>query len=454
MNMQVTETNNQGLRRDYKVVVPASQLQTEIASQLAEMGKSAKIPGFRPGKIPMPVLKQRFLGNILPRVVERAVTDSSSKVMNERGLRAAGQPKIEIVSFPEEGDLEYTMSVDLFPEIQPVDFKSLELERIAVDVPDEDIEEELKRMAARQRNSEPIATPRPSRNKDVVVIDFVGKLDGEAFDGGSATDHHLALGSGSFIPGFEEQLVGKNAGDRVEVDVKFPDEYPAEHLKGKAVQFEVTIKEIRELKPVDVNEELAKSFGQVSLETMRKTVREHMGREYQALTRSRMKRQLLDQLAEKHSFELPAGLVDAEFAAIWRQIEADQKAGRLDAEDKDKSEEQLRKEYRDIAERRVKLGLLLSEVGRVNNIEVSQEDLTRAVMAEARQYPGQEKQVVEYYQKQPQALAQLHAPIYEDKVVDYIIELADVKERKLSPKELVAEFGTESKEEGSESAGA
>jgi trigger factor len=435
------------------VVVPASQLQTEIVSQLTEMGKSAKIPGFRPGKIPMPVLRQRFLGNVLPRVVERAVTDSSSKVMNERGLRAAGQPKIEIVSFPDEGDLEYTMSVDLFPEIQPVDFKSLELERIAVDVPDEDVEEELKRMASRQRNSEPIATARPSQKEDVVVIDFVGKLDGEPFDGGSATDHHLALGSGSFIPGFEEQLIGKNAGEQAAVEVTFPDEYPAEHLKGKKVQFDVTVKEIRELKPVEVNEELAKAFGLESLEAMRKTIREHMGREYSAVTRSRMKRQLLDQLAEKHSFDLPAGLVDSEFEAIWRQIEADQKAGRLDAEDKDKSEEQLRKEYRDIAERRVKLGLLLSEVGRVNNIEVSQEDLTRAVMAEARQYPGQEKQVVEYYQKQPQALAQLHAPIYEDKVVDYIIELAEVKERKLSPKELVAEFGTEASEEGSESTG-
>ncbi|MEX2296558.1 MAG: trigger factor [Dongiaceae bacterium] len=452
--MQVTETNNQGLRRDYKIVVPASQLQTEIASELAEMGKSAKIPGFRPGKIPMPVLKQRFLGNIMPRVVERAVTDSSSKVMNERGLRAAGQPKIEIVSFPEEGDLEYTMSVDLFPEIQPVDFKSIALERIAVDVPDEDIEEELKRMASRQRNSEPIATPRPAQKDDVVVIDFVGKLDGELFDGGSATDHHLALGSGSFIPGFEEQLVGKNAAEQTLVEVTFPDEYPAEHLKGKSVQFDVTIKEIREPKPVEVNEDFAKAFGQESLDAMRKTVREHMGQEYRSLTRSRMKRQLLDQLAEKHSFELPAGLVDAEFEAIWRQIEADQKAGRLDADDKDKPEEQLRKEYRDIAERRVKLGLLLSEVGRVNNIEVSQEDLTRAVMAEARQYPGQEKQVVEYYQRQPQALAQLHAPIFEDKVVDYIIELADVKERKLSPKELVAEFGAEPKEEGGESAGA
>ncbi|MEX0807952.1 MAG: trigger factor [Dongiaceae bacterium] len=450
--MQVTETNNQGLRRDYKVVVPASQLQTDIASELAEMGKSAKIPGFRPGKIPMPVLKQRFLGNIMPRVVERAVTDSSSKVMNERGLRAAGQPKIEIVSFPEEGDLEYTMSVDLFPEIQPVDFKSIALERIAVDIPDEDVEEELKRMASRQRNSEPIASPRPAQKDDVLVIDFVGKLDGEPFDGGSATDHHLALGSGSFIPGFEDQLIGKNAGEQAVVDVTFPDEYPAEHLKGKSVQFDVTIKEIREPKPVEVNEEFAKSFGQESLDAMRKTVREHMAREYSSLTRSRIKRQLLDQLAEKHSFELPAGLVDTEFEAIWRQIEADQKAGRLDAEDKDKTEEQLRTEYRDIAERRVKLGLLLSEVGRVNNIEVSQEDLTRAVMAEARQYPGQEKQVVEYYQRQPQALAQLHAPLFEDKVVDHIIELADVKERKLSPKELVAEFGA--KEEGGESAGA
>jgi trigger factor len=445
--MQITETRNEGLSRAYKVVVPASQIEPNITSELEELGKSTKIPGFRPGKIPLTVLRQRFLGNVLPRVIERALRDSSTKLMNERGLRAAGQPKFEGINHSEAGDLEYNVSIDLFPEFDMVDFSTVELERLKVEVPDADIAEELTRLASRQRRSEPLASPRPSQKDDVVVIDFVGKIGGEAFEGGSATDHHLALGSGSFIPGFEDQLIGKNVGEQLLVGVTFPEDYPNKAYAGKPATFEVTIKEIRELKPVAVDEEFAKSMGQESVEKLRGVVRDYMAREYQQLGRARLKRQLLDVLAEKHRFALPQGLVDAEFDAIWQQIEADRQAGRLDPEDKDKSEEALRKEYREIAERRVKLGLVLSEVGRKHNIEVSQEDLSRAVMAEARQYPGREKQVVEYYQRQPQALAQLHAPIYEDKVVDHIIEMAKISERTVSPKELSDELAAGQRDE-------
>jgi trigger factor len=447
MEMQITETHNEGLRRDYNVVIPASQIEPKINSELEALGQSTKIPGFRPGKIPMTVLRQRFLGNVLPRVIEQALQDSSNELMNERGLRAAGQPKFESINRSDSGDLEYSISIDLFPEIEIVDFSGVELERVAVEIPDSDVEEELQRIASRQRKSEPLAEARPCKSDDVVVIDFVGKIDGEIFEGGSATDHHLALGSGNFIPGFEDQLIGKSAGEETVVNVTFPDDYPNKEFAGKAASFDVKIKEIRELKPVEVNEEFAKTMGQDSLEALRKAIRDYMAREFQQLTRGRMKRQLLDVLAERHKFELPLGLVDTEFNAIWQQIEADRKAGRLDPEDKDKSDDALRAEYREIAERRVKLGLVLSEVGRKNNIEVSQEDLTRAMMAEARQYPGREQEVVEYYRKQPQALARLHAPIYEDKVVDFIVEAAKLNERKVTPKQLSEEFASEQKDD-------
>ncbi len=451
--MQITETRNEGLSRAFKVVVPASQIEPKIASELEELGKSTKIPGFRPGKIPMTVLRQRFLGNVLPRVIEHALRDSSTRLMNERGLRAAGQPKFEDINRSEAGDLEYNVLIDLFPEFEMVDFSTVELERVKVDVPDADVEEELQRIASRQRRSEPLASPRPSQKDDVVVIDFAGKIGGEPFDGGSATDHHLALGSGSFIPGFEDQLIGKNVGEEVLVGVKFPEDYPNKEYAGKPATFEVTIKDIRALEPAEVNEEFAKFMGQESLEMLRAAVKDHLGREYQQLARARLKRQLLDVLADKHRFPLPQGLVDSEFDAIWQQIESDRAAGRLDPEDKDKSEEALRKEYRDIAERRVKLGLVLSEVGRKHNIEVSQEDLSRAVLAEARQYPGREKQVMEYYQRRPQALAQFHAPIYEDKVVDHIVEMAKVRERTVTPNELADEMSESQKHEGSTSGG-
>ncbi|WP_119458597.1 trigger factor [Rhodospirillaceae bacterium SYSU D60014] len=437
--MQVTETTADGLKREFKVVIPASDVQEKMDHRLQELGKTIRMPGFRPGKVPLQLLKQRFGQSIMGEIIERTVTDSSTQVMTERNLRPAVQPKIEIVSFPEGADLEYSMALEVVPEITPMDFSTLELERLTVDIPDSEIDEALQRLAQRQRKSEPLATPRPAQNGDVVVIDFTGRIDGVEFPGGAATDHYLELGSGSLIPGFEEQLVGANAGDQVTVTVTFPEDYPNKELAGKEAAFDVTIKEIREPVAATIDDELAKSFGLEDLAAMRGSVREQIEKEYGGVSRGKLKRQLLDALAAEHDFEVPAGMVEAEFEGIWRQIESDREQGRLDEEDAAKSEDDLKADYRAIAERRVRLGLLLSEVGRLNNIQVSNDELTRAILAEARRYPGQERKVMEFYQKSPEALAQVRAPLYEDKVIDYILELAKVSDRKVEPATLLEE---------------
>jgi trigger factor len=434
--MQIIETNTDGLKREFKVVVPAKEVQDRIEGRLTELGRRIRLPGFRPGKVPLPLLKQRYGQSVRGEVLEQTVNDSSAKVISDRGLRAAGQPRIEILSQVGEGDLEYKLAVELIPDISPVDFKTLTFERLVVDVPENDVTEAIERAAKRLRKSNPVEPPRPAQSGDVVVIDFVGRTDGTEFPGGSATGHYLELGGGSFIPGFEEQLIGASAGDHRDVTVTFPADYPNDKLAGKAAEFAVDVKEIREPAPIEVNDELAKALGATDVANLHETIRQRLGNEYVAVSRSRLKRQLLDVLAERHQFEVPPGLVESEFSAIWSQIEADRARGRLDPEDAGKSEEQLKQEYRDIAIRRVKLGLLLSEVGRLNNIQVSNDELSRAIVNEARRHPGSERQVIEYYQKSPQALIQLRAPLYEDKVVDFILELATMNERKVSPEEL------------------
>jgi trigger factor len=434
--MQIIETNTDGLKREFKIVVPAKEVQDRIEGRLTELGRRIRLPGFRPGKVPLPLLKQRYGQSVRGEVLEQTVNDSSAKVISDRGLRAAGQPRIEILSQVGEGDLEYKLALELIPDISPVDFKTLTFERLAVDVPEKDVTDAVERAAKRFRKSNPVASPRPAQSGDVVVIDFVGRADGAEFPGGSATGHYLEVGSGSFIPGFEEQLIGAAAGDHRDVKVTFPADYPNAQLAGKAAEFAVDVKEIRELAPIEINEELAKALGATDVANLHETIRQRIGNEYSGVARSRLKRQLLDALAERHQFEVPPGLVEAEFSAIWAQIESDRARGRLDPEDAGKSEDQLKQEYRDIAVRRVKLGLLLSEVGRLNNIQVSNDELSRAIVNEARRHPGSERQVIEYYQKTPQALVQLRAPLYEDKVVDFILELATVNERKVSPEEL------------------
>jgi trigger factor len=438
--MQITETSNDGLKREFKVTIPERDVQQRVDSRLVQLGGGLKLPGFRPGKVPLPVLKQRFGRSVMGEVLEQAISDSSNKLLSERGLRPAGQPRIEILSGAERGDLEFSMAVELIPDIKVMDFKGVTLERLVVDVPDSEVEQAVERAAQRYRKTQPVTESRPAKKDDVAVIDFVGRVDGNEFAGGSATDYHLQIGSGSFIPGFEEQLIGVTVSERKSVSVTFPAEYPRAEVAGKEAVFDVTVKELRELAPLVLDDALAKDMGANDLADLRQNMSKGLAAEYAGLSRTRTKRQLLDILAEKHAFDAPAGLVETEFTAIWNQIEADRQLGRLDPEDANKSEDELKKEYREIAVRRVKLGLLLSEVGRLNNVQVSNDELSRAIMNEARRFPGQERKVVEYYQKTPQAMIQLRAPIYEDKVVDFILDQAQVNERRMSVEEFTKEM--------------
>ena len=446
--MQVTETSAEGMKREFKVVIPAQQFQDRIDRKLRDRQRSMRLPGFRPGKVPMTLVAKHWRKHVLGEELERAIGDSSAQIVSERGLRPAGQPKIEITAFQDGSDLEYSMAVELLPEIEPIDFASLELTRTVVEVPEEEVDKALERVAKDQAKSELVTEERPAANDEVVVIDFVGRIDGTEFAGGKAEDYHLRLGANMLIPGFEEQLVGAKVGEKREVNVSFPVDYPRKELAGRPAVFEVTVKELRHLIPAALDDELARGLGLEDLAQLRQRLREQFEAEYASASRGQIKRQLLDKLAERHDFQMPPGLVDAEFQAIWSQIEADHKKGLIDPEDKGKSEEELKSEYRAIAARRVKLGLLLSEVGRRAQVEVKQDELNRAVMNDARRYPGQERRVVEYYQNHPEALAQLRAPLYEDKVVDYILETAKVAERKVSPKEFAVELNDSNAPEG------
>ncbi len=439
--MQVTETQTEGLKRAYKVVISATELDDKIAHRLEELSGQIRIPGFRPGKAPLKVLRQRFGPSVRGEVLEKAVTDSSSQALSERNLRPASQPKIEIVSADDGKDLEYSMELEILPEIVPMEFSALELERVKITVGDQEVEEALERIAASNKTTREPAKAKQAETGDSIVLDFKGTVGGVAHPGMEATDHQLELGSSSFIAGFEEQLVGAKAGEARTVSVTFPDEYVNDELAGKEAVFECQIKQVLETVPAEVNDELAEKLGAENLAGLTQKVREQLESEYARLSRDKMKRGMLDKLADAHDFPAPLGMVDAEFDVIWQQITADKERGVVDPDDADKDEEALREEYRGIAERRVRLGLLLSEVGRINAIDVTQEEVNAAIMREAMQWPGQEQQVFKFYQENAQALAQLRAPLFEEKVVDYIAELAKVDERTLTLDELKAEDG-------------
>lgn len=435
--MQVTETSSEGLKRAFKVVVDAAEIETKTQAKLADIGSKVNIPGFRPGKIPPSVLKQRYGQAVMGEVVEEVVSESATKTISERDLKPALQPKIEIDSFDEGKDLEYTMEVELLPEFDVMDLSKLELERLKVKVGDQEVNEAIERILESRKDSEP--ADKAAEEGDIAVIDFVGKIDGVSFDGGSAEGHQLELGSGTFIPGFEEQLVGVKAGDEKEVTVKFPDDYRAEHLAGKEAVFEVKVQEVRKTVPATLNDDLAKSFGQDSVDDLKAAIRGEIENDYNGVARMRVKRQLLDALADEHEFTVPDGMVESEFEQIWKQFDERRKNNpdEIDDEDKEKSDDELKEEYREIAARRVRLGLVLAEIGDDNDIDVSKDEVTRAILQEAQRYPGRENEVFEYFQKNESAIAGIRAPIYEEKVVDYILELAKVTDKEVSPEELL-----------------
>jgi trigger factor len=434
--MQITETHSEGLSREFKVVVASSDIEEQVQTRLTELGRSIRLPGFRPGKVPIAILRKRYGPSVMGEVLERAVSDSSAQAMREHGLRPAMQPKIEILSFKEGADLEYKMALELLPEIAPPDFAGLKLERLRPEVSEAEVAAALERIARPHRKGEPIA--RAAAKGDEVVIDFVGTIDAKEFPGGTATEFHLELGTGRFVPGFEDQLEGAMAGEKRTVKVTFPADYGGEDLAGRDAEFATTVKEVRALTAPAIDDDLAKELGVESIEVLKRTVREQIEREYGSIARQRLKRALLDQLAAKHDFPVPTGMVDLEFESIWKQFEeAREKNKEAVAEDAGKSDETLKTEYRGIAERRVRLGLLLSDIGTKNAITVTQDEVNRALGEEARRHPGYEKQVIEFYRKNPDALANLRAPLFEDKIVDFIIEMADVTERSVPVEELL-----------------
>ncbi len=536
--MNVTETSAEGLKREFKITVPASEVEDQVTRRLGEIGQSVRIPGFRPGKVPMTMLRQRYGPAVRGEVLESTVQDSSAEAMREQNLRPALPPRVEIVSAAEGADFEYKISLEVLPDMPEPDFAALGLEKLVAEVPDDDVDKAVERVAEAQRKTEPVE--RPAEIPDLVVADVVGRCGEDEIAGSRGEDRQIELGAEGLLPGFAEQLVGAVVGEKRDVRVTFPADYGNPELAGKEGVFEVTVKEVRHRLPAAIDDELAKAVGLETLAELRQEVRQRMQRDYDGITRQRLKQGLLDKLAERYDFPVPPGMIEMEFNSIWAQYEADKERlkenagavgaageGPIDAaaviapeetalegtSDRvapstgagrsgqhqthahqvlppegaadspidgaaivapeetalegasdvaaaaapegdaagSEDDEKAREEFRRVAERRVRLGLLLAEVGRNNNITVTQEELNQALAQEARRLPGYERQVIDYYRKNPDAVNHLRAPIFEEKVVDFIVELAKPDERKVTPQELMKSAEPDS-EPGSENA--
>ncbi len=434
--MQVTEVANEGLKRAYSVVVPAGDIAAEREKRLAQLSKELKIPGFRPGKVPASVVKARYGQAVMGEVLEGKVNEATQSVVADRGLRPAVQPKIDIVNFADGADLEFRVDLEILPEIPMPEFAGIEIERVKAEPSEEAIGKALGQIAERNRKLEDITEDRGATKGEIANCDFVGKIDGVEFPGGAAQGMDIEVGGGGFIPGFTEQLEGIKAGEERTINVAFPEEYGAKELAGKAATFDITCKGLKTGVVPAADDELAKTLGFDDLDGLKKVLVEQMQREFDSMSRMKVKRALLDALSERASFEVPESMVEQEFAQIWQRVEQDLKAGNLDEDDKGKDEDTLKADYRKIAERRIRLGLLLSEIGRVNNITVTNEELSRAMRQEAGRYPGQEQQVMEFFRKNPQAAENLRSPIFEEKVVDFMLELAKVTDKTVTAEEL------------------
>jgi trigger factor len=445
MSMQIVEKSGEGLSRVYGVTVPMADLAEKLEARIAEITPTLNIKGFRPGKVPTAHVRRLYGKALMGEVLEQTLTETSQKVIADNNLRPAGEPDLK----PEgdlnqvvdgKADLSYELAMDLMPDFTPVDAATLELKRPVYEPSDAEVDEAVAELAKQNRTYEPrTGKTVKAKDGDMVVIDFVGKLDGEAFAGGSATDAELTLGSGQFIPGFEEQLVGAKPDTDVEVKVTFPEAYQAAHLAGKEAVFEVKVKEVKA--PVDTvaDDAFAEKLGIENLEKLRELLKTNLAEQYNRASRFKLKRALLDQLDTKHDFPLPPKMVEAEFASIWTQVQQDKTNGALPSDDAEKTDEQLEAEYRKIAERRVRLGLVLAEVGRAENVQVTDQELAEAMRQEAMRYGAQAQQIFDLFRKNPNAQAQLRAPIFEDKVVDLIVSKAKVEDEQVSKEELLKE---------------
>ncbi|MDE0589908.1 trigger factor [Halocynthiibacter sp. C4] len=433
--MSVTETLNEGLKRGYQIVIPAGDLDAKVNEKLKEAQPEVEMKGFRKGKVPLALLKKQFGQRVMGEAIQETIDGAMGKHFEESGDRPALQPEIKMTNedWKEGDDVEVSVAYEALPEIPEVDLKGIKLEKLVAKADDASVAEALDNLAESAQNFEDRKKGTKSKSGDQVVIDFAGKVDGELFEGGSAEDFPLVLGSGSFIPGFEDQLIGAKAGDEVAVNVTFPAEYQAENLAGKEAVFDCTVKAVKAPAKAELNDELAKQFGAEDLEALKGQVKERLEAEYAGAARAVQKRALLDALDGVVSFELPPSLLDAEAGQIAHQLWHEENP---DVEGHDHPEIEATDEHKKLAERRVRLGLLLAEIGQKAEIEVTDAEMTQAIMNQARQYPGQERQFFEFVQQNAQMQQQLRAPIFEDKVIDYVFELADVSEKEVSKEDL------------------
>ena len=442
--MQLTQTLSDGLKRQFQVTVAAVDLETRMNTEIESLKTKVRINGFRPGKVPTAHLKRLYGKSVMADVVEKTVADANRKIVEDNQFKLAMEPQI---NFPEDkdlidrmfdgkADLSFGINLEVLPKIEIVDHSGIEVTREVVEIEDSEVNTALERMGSQNRPFEDKGD-KVSVSGDRLTIDFVGTLDGVAFDGGTATDTDLVLGSGSFIPGFEEQLIGAKAGDAKTVTVTFPEGYQAAHLAGKPAEFAVTVKAVAAPGELVIDDELAKKFGMESLDKLKDAVRKSLGDELAELARTKTKRQLLDALDGKYAFDLPPSLVDQEFNTVWTQVKQDIEARKTTFEAEGQSEAEAEADYRRIAQRRVRLGLVLAEIGEKAAVKISDEEVTQALVARARQFPGQEKQVWDFYRNNPQALAEIRAPIFEDKVIDSILASVKVTDKKVTREELM-----------------
>ncbi len=429
--MQVTDKGADGLKRKFDVVIPASSIEEKVNNRLSEVGQQVRLPGFRPGKVPMSLLQKRFGQAVRGEVLERAIEESTQSALTERAVKPAMQPRIEVVKADEGQDLQFSVEFEVLPEIASKPFTDLELIRLVATVNDKEHDEAVHGFLKNRRTTEKLDETRAAKKGEGLLVDFTGRIDGKEFDGGTVKDAMVVLGDGQYLADFEKGLDGLKPGETRKFKVEFPEDY-AGTVAGQTAEFEVTAKELHKVTVPELTDDLAKSMGDESAQGMRDRMRKFLQENYDGAARMRLKRQLLDKLADAYSFDVPQGLVDVEFDAIWRQMERVKADGQLDPEDKDKTDDELKAEYRKIAERRVRLGLLLSDVGQKNALSVSQDEMNKAVIQEAMRYPGQENAVVEYYQRNPQAMETLRAPLFEDKVVDFILSQAKITDQPAS----------------------
>jgi trigger factor len=450
--MQVTETVSEGLKRQLKVIVPAADLKALVEAKLEDLKDKVRLNGFRPGKVPLAHVRQLYGRSVMAEVLEQTVGETSTKALQDRQERPAFRPDIKL---PEDkdtvermiegaSDLEYTMSFEILPVIELTDLQTITLEKEAAEPEEDDVKKALERLMKANVSYE--ATEDAAGEGDRLTIDYKGSVDGEPFEGGTGEDAFVLIGSKRFIPGFEEGLEGAKSGEQREVRVTFPEDYQAKHLAGKDAVFAVTVKEVAKPAEAKADDEFAKSLGMESVAKLEEAIRGQLQKELDTISRNKMKKALLDALDERHSFEMPPSLVDSEFEAVWRNITRQLEQSKKSFEEQGTTEEKAREEYRKLAERRVRLGLILAEIGNANKIQVADDELRRAIIDRARQFPGQEKEVVEFYRKNPQAMNELRAPVYEDKVINFALELVKADEKKVTPAQLM-EFAAEQERE-------